>query len=222
MITVVMAIKNKERASVENCINSLLNQSVPCKIIVVDYGSDDMSWFTEVFGKVGFIAVRRNTDVFNKSRALNIGFRQVKTEYTISSDIDNIFEIDFIKKVYEALRLDLVVSRRMILCQRIDLNKQGEEVRLHAKTAYGACLGIKTSWLLKVHGYDEFYTNWGREDDDLYDRAIQDGFVPTWIDAKIYHQWHHLSDRSTVKENIEYYKLKDKPLIRNGENWGEL
>src|SRR3989304_1216233 len=196
-ITFVMVIKNRDRIRAERCINSLLDQTYPCEVIVVDYGSDDMSWYSEVFGKVGFIAVRRNTKVFNKCRALNIGFKHARTRYVVSTDIDIIFAPNFAEEIIKVFEK---TPRAIVLCQKVDLDEEGKEIEFHEPSASGSCIAIEKAWIDDVHGYDEFYTYWGRADNDLVDRAKQDGYEVVWITdkTKMYHQWHKPAIRDTL------------------------
>jgi GT2 family glycosyltransferase len=225
-ITVVMVIKNRDKIRAQRNLTSLSEQTIPCNIILVDYGSDveNIMWERELvkqYSNINFIEVTRDTEHFNKSRALNIGFKQVKTKYILSTDIDCIFSNNFIEEVLRALTNN---ENAIVLCQKIDLDENGVEIEVHEPSASGTCIGINTNWINKVHGYDEFYTYWGREDNDLVDRAIQDGFNPIWITdkTKIWHQWHKYAIRPTLDDNVSYYDTPSKPIIRNENGWGEL
>ena len=223
-VTVVMVIKNRDKIRAKRCIDSLLEQSLPCKIIVVDYGSTDLSWYPEIFYKdkrITLVEVKKDTEKFNKCRALNIGFKQVTTKYSLSTDIDCIFAPNFIEEVAKTL---IAKPKSVVLCQKIDLDKKGKEIETHEPSASGSCIGIKTKWIKKVHGYDEFYTFWGREDNDLVDRAVADGYEVAWITEKtsLWHQWHLPASQKTLTDNDWYYKIPDKPIIRNPNSWGEL
>ncbi|MFA5420857.1 MAG: glycosyltransferase [Patescibacteria group bacterium] len=213
MITAIFAIKNRDRQRAENCIDSLMGQDT--KIIVVDYGSDDLSWYGEVF-RCGWISVKRDTEDWNKSRAYNIGLRLVTTPYVVFSDIDNIFADNFIDRVKE----EVVKEKSAVLCQCEDLDKQGNVYRLHPKTGYGACFGIDTNWVTSVGGYDETYTYWGNEDTDIAKRASQSGYNLVWLEPLIKHQHHENAPRPTLDENRRYFEKK-KPIIRN-QPWGEI
>jgi len=214
MITVIFAIKNRDRKRSENCINSLKKQD--CKTIVVDYGSHDLSWYGEVFTQ-GFIAVKTDTKVWNKSRAYNIGLKLVTTPYVLFSDIDNIFDPTFIEEV----KKQIINEKTVVLCQCEDLNEKGEVYRLHPKTGYGACFGVDTDWIREVRGYDEFYTYWGNEDTDIAKRAKLDGYNLKWLDKPlIRHQWHEKAPRPTLDDNRRRLEYTDT-IIRNDE-WGEL
>ena len=223
-ITVVIVIKNRDYIRSKRCINSLLEQIYPCNIIIIDYGSEDKSWYPEVFGnneKITLIEVTNNTKIFNKSRALNIGFKQANTKYILSTDIDCIFAPNFIEEV---MKVFTSKEKVIVLSRKIDLDKNGQEIEKHEPSASGSCIGINKKWIEKVHGYDEFYTYWGREDNDLVDRAVIDGYEIVWITdkTKIYHQWHLPATQKTIEDNDWYYKLPSKPIIRNPNQWGEI
>jgi len=225
-VTVVMVIKNRDKVRFERCLRSLLEQSLECKVLVVDYGSDkeNIEWERESikqFPNATLIEVTRNTDIFNKSRASNIGFKYATTKYILSSDIDIIYSSNFIEEVMKVLTTN---PKSLVLCQKIDLDKEGKEVEVHEPSASGSCIGIDAFWLEEVHGYDEVYTYWGREDNDLVDRAVASGYQVVWITdkAKIWHQWHKPADRPSLEDNTWYYQIPSKPIVRNANGWGEL
>ncbi len=226
-ITLIFVIKNRLEEPTKQCVDSLLFQSYSCDIIIVDYGSTEknLKWERELFSKFKFIEVKRNTEVFNKCRALNIGIKASKTPFILQSDIDSIFSSNFVEEVMKVLKSN---KKAIVLCRKTDLSKDGSEMKLHG-VSYGSCVGISTDWLKSVHGYDEKYTLWGGEDDDMYIRASLAGFTRVWITKKawIKHQWHSetASNKSTVSENRKYLSLHNKPnvsIIRNLNCWGEM
>ena len=81
-------------------------------------------------------------------------------------------------------------------------------------------------------GYDEFYTLWGREDDDLVKRFELLGLKMRYITDKTsyIHQWHkrfmglgrskkHI--KKQIKKNDSYFN-RNNSIIRNPDSWGEL
>jgi GT2 family glycosyltransferase len=103
------------------------------------------------------------------------------------------------------------------------LTQNGTAVDLHEPSATGSCIAIESGWMNKVHGYDEYYTYWGREDTDLLNRAIEDGYEVIWITdkTKMWHQWHEPATQRTLEQNDWYFNQK-KPIIRNPNGWGEI
>ena len=223
-ITCVIALKNRPKENVKKCIETLRMQDDSCKIIVVDYGSypENLRWETKVIPDAitTLIKVKNNVIPFNKSRALNIGIKEANTKYILSTDIDCLFSRNFTKEVVNSLEKEKAV----VLCRKIDLDKNGEVIGFHEPSASGSCIGITRKWLMKVHGYDEKYTQWGREDNDLVDRAVKDGYKEVWITdkVKLFHQWHELPLTDSLNKNVSYYKKRKKPLVRNSNGWGEL
>ncbi len=225
VITVVLVNKNRDKIRINNCLKSLSEQTFLCKVILIDYGStsDIVQQEREIvreYENTLLFEVTKNTETFNKCRALNIGFKHVNTKFILSSDIDCIFAPNFIANVVEVLTEK---PRSIVLCQKIDLDKNGVSTNFHEPSASGSCIGITKEWLERVHGYDEVYTYWGREDNDLVNRAIADGHEVVWITdrTKIYHQWHEPASQETLKDNDWYYRIPNKPIIRNPNGWGE-
>lgn len=225
MMTVVLCVKDRGPDRIRKCFQSLKDQTEPCKVILVDFGSSEINQYSEqrLCTEFGFIYIEtlRDVDDFNKSRALNIGLKQATSKYVISSDIDMIFAPNFIKTIKQVFDKK---PKSIVLCQKIDLDKEGKEVEMHEPSASGSCIAIESDWIDKVHGYDEYYTYWGREDNDLVDRAIQDGYEVVWITdkTKMWHQWHEFATKRSLDKNDWYYKQPDKPIIRNPNGWGKI
>jgi len=221
-LTFVIAIKNRPEKAARKCLESLLNQTHPCNVTIVDFGSseDNLVWERELFSEVNFIEAKTDLEHYSSSRALNIGIKRVETPFTLITDIDLIFSSNFAEEVTKALG-----DKTAVLCQRVDLDKDGNEIRLHSIGAYGACFALSTAWLKEVRGFDEKFTYWGREDDDLFDRIKQAGFETVWLDTdvvSIKHQWHPTSSMQALEKNMEYYRIPNKPLIRNDGGWGKI
>jgi glycosyltransferase involved in cell wall biosynthesis len=173
-ITVILVIRNRPQKMALNCVRSLQQN---CKIILVDYGSNEenLRWEREMCEKYGInlIEVTRDTDIFNKCRALNIGIKRVTTPYTMTGDIDIIYKDNFIEEVEKVMS-----DNRLVTCRRLNMDEEGNITDKH-QNAWGGCFILPTKWLIEVHGFDEKYTMWGREDNDLFDRAIQNKFQET-------------------------------------------
>ena len=221
-LTYAIAIKNKPEETARRSLEALLSQTHPCNITIVDFGSskENLEWERKLFSKVNFIEAKTDLEHYSSSRALNIGIKRVETPYTLITDIDLIPSKNFVEEVMKVLD-----DKTAVLCQRIDLDDEGNEIRVHSTGAYGACLAIQTDWLKKVRGFDETYTYWGREDDDMFDRIKQAEFKLIWLSldkVSLKHQYHAPASSQTLEENIKYYNIPNKPLIRNQKGWGEI
>jgi len=219
-ITTIFVIKNRPQDKTMNCIESLYKQNT--KIILVDYGSNEenISWERICASKYNFnlIEVKNNVEVFNKSRALNIGIRYAETNYIMCGDIDNIYMSNFIEEIEKVLS-----PKKLITCRRFNTNINGKKIKPSIR-AYGGCLVVQKDLLVKIHGFDERFTMWGGEDDDLIERTNKSGIDTLEIPAKstsCVHQWHKPAIKETLQWNRQYAKLK-KPIIRNKNEWGKL
>lgn len=223
-ITCVLTLRNRDKERVENCLKTLRQQSCMPNIIVVDYGSDkaNLRWERKIIpDALTRLIVAPYDTVFNKSKAINIGIRLSDTPYLLMTDIDCIFSENFVEEALNVLERN---DKSVVLCQKIDLDEDGRVGELHEPSASGSCIGIDRDWLMKVHGFDERYTFWGREDNDLVDRAVSDGYQTVWITdrVKMFHQWHSPAPMHTLAMNAAYYNIPNKPLVRNEGGWGVL
>lgn len=223
--TIVTVIKNRPLEPTERYLKAIRAQTLLHKLIVVDYGSteENLAWEREIIPDYGgeLIEVTRNTEVFNQGRGLNIGYKATDTSYVISTDMDVLLSPTM---ALEATKI-LEGRKCMVLCQRLDLGPSDEVVGLHPKTAIGPFIGMHTRWIQKIRGIDEFYTKWGKWDDDIKKRAILDGLEIVWLndvaDVEMQHIWHPESDRSTQQVNADYL-YNTSSIVRNPDGWGEL
>jgi hypothetical protein len=84
-----------------------------------------------------------------------------------------------------------------------------------------------THFYHKIHGYDERFTCWGAEDDDLIKRFRLLGLKKRDIShiSSYIHQWHPKSWGSVndeQREKNEEYFLKNHTIVRNQDGWGEI
>ena len=218
MITVVLTVKNRPEKEVFRCVESLLFQK--CKIIIVDYGSseDNLKWERDILKNTNvlLIEVKNDTEIFNKSRALNIGIKVADTEYVMAGDIDLVYAKNLIVEITKVMDTNKLISIR-----RFNTSSNGKIIRPSVRS-YGGCIVLLKEWLYKVHGFDENFTGWGHEDSDIIDRAIADGLTYEILPAKVtrcFHQFHKQENINNT-ENDTYYNVKNKQLIRNLARWG--
>lgn len=94
----------------------------------------------------------------------------------------------------------------------------------HSDLGQGGGMLVPGPWFRRVGGFDEFYTIWGGEDQDLVDRARWDGLTVEWLPAaRVFHQWHRRDWPSPaqfeqVRRNKAYYaarQVAQGPVVRN-------
>jgi len=246
LITVVIPLKNiaenhRDLDRLENCLSSLSKQNIPANqldIIVSDLDSDpDFRAKHEKTCKQHNVRhiYTETGDVWNISRARNVGIRNASADYVMTTDVDCVFTPDFIEAVLKNMAEDKIIH-----CRISDLpgNYDGKlddffwmnKVSiLRPPFGYGGCQVFSKKWAIKVHGFDEAYTVWGADDTDFYLRATQDGLESVWIEREtsFFHQYHETENneknRSFVNENRTRLKLTEMeklPIVRNESGWG--
>ena len=246
LISVVIPLKNTKEnhrgtKRLQDCLNSLKNQTVPCEqidIIVTDIDSDPYykGKHKEICKKYKIKYIFTKTDgVWNISRARNIGIRNAQAEFIMTTDVDCVFAPDFIETVLQHTTEDKIIH-----CRISDLPKDYEgklddflwmnkTSTLRPPYGYGGCQVFSRKWAFKVHGFDEAYSVWGADDTDFYLRATQDGLKSIWIEreASFFHQHHETENndknRAYVSENrlrLKLVEMGKMPIIRNETGWG--
>ena len=83
------------------CLDSLMAQTMPARIIVVDNASTDGS--AEAVGEYGDVRLIRFDENHGFCRAVNEGIKQADTEYVILLNNDTKADPDFVLKLYGAI-----------------------------------------------------------------------------------------------------------------------
>jgi glycosyltransferase involved in cell wall biosynthesis len=249
MITILYPFKNRELFRVKNSIDSLLAQSnLNFHVVFVDYGSEQ-----ETAAEVKQLLLKHESITYlysynidqpwSRSKAINIGLRQVKTEYVFIADIDIIFDCNFIELLY---KLKSPIKNTYFQVGYLDeheskILKSFDSYKIISKSipeAQGLAL-FSTKSLIEVNGFDEFMHFWGAEDEDINSRLNNTGFQTQFYNDKILllHQWHpkfeeskhkHLSIDSKLSDvfNLNKCKLRfnqSKALVKvNDNNWGNI
>lgn len=246
LITIVIPLKNtkeyhRETTRLKDCLNSLQNQAIPYSkidVIIADIDSD--SYYKKKHKeicdefKARYIYIKTD-DIWNISRARNIGIRNAQADYVMTTDVDCVFAPDFIEIV-----LKNVDKNKIIHCRISDLPKEysaeldnflwmNKVSTLRPPHGYGGCQVFPKKWAFKVRGFDEDYKGWGADDTDFYHRATHDGLKSIWIEKEtsFFHQWHSTDnrqeDRIQVNSNRTRCSLTEMgklPIIRNDSGWG--
>lgn len=247
-LTTIIACKDRHK-NLHWCLNSI-SQCVPRpQVILIDFGNNPpLDKFKVQHNWIQLIRVVNNTNKFHKTRALNIGIKQVTTKYVCMTDSDQIFQPNFFKIVEHVLQnnpdafvqcktyflrglpdkvtadgLSPAVYNRMVKFAQQDAFKKP-----HGE---GCCHGVSHDWLMTVNGHDENYIGWGYEDKDLVLRAVHSGFRVIWIDhaTSMLHLPHHRDTNyfgyEIRRKNELYYKSKIgnvNPFVNINRVWGEL
>lgn len=246
LITVVIPLRNtkeyhREVKRLRDCLQSLQDQTVAYEkmdIIISDIDSDIYykGRHKEICDKYKVRHIYTETGtIWNISRARNIGIRNAKAPYVMTTDVDCIFAPDFMEVVLRHLD-----KSKIIHCRVSDLPQDYEDgfMNFHWMNkisatrptfGYGGCQVFSKEWVFKIHGFDEEYIGWGADDTDFYHRAIQDGLESVWIgkETSLFHQWHPTDNRFDDMEQVNTNRLRLKltemessPIVRNESGWG--
>ena len=103
-----------------------------------------------------------------------------------------------------------------------------------ARCKYGRklplCMGMYKQEFLNIGGYDEDFTGWAADDDDIVERLVLNGLNYHYTSAKIIHLYHKKQyDRVNKNNNNEYlhnlklFKERKGKIVRNeNREWGVL
>ena len=149
--------------------------------IVVDYGCPEHSgdWVESNFQNVRVVRAG-STDGFNASHARNIGASVARTPWLGFFDADILLAPTFSARVIPAL-------------------KAGNFYRAHPVTyqTWGSLICSRSDFE-RIGGYDEAYTGWGGEDDDLITFLALHGLSQVGFSAELLNEIPHSDEQRTL------------------------
>jgi len=207
--------------------NFIQKNQIKCEYIIFDFSVEK---------KIdGAIHMPYDLNKYERSKKMNIALDYINKNLNpdiicqFDSDIfitnNDFFKfIDLVKNIqkndfYIANVLD-IQKESMSLVDFVggSLNTNGIKVKNRTITGLGAFFIIYTSNLLNVGGFDERFTIWGGEDDDLADRLLRKGMKRFVCNFNFLHLYHEPLS-SNIELNPQYQKqleiLKtDKSIVR--------
>ena len=105
----ILAVYNSE-STIAACLDSLLSQSLPIEIILVDDGSTDTSIIRmiEVMGKHPHVLLKQNHA--GPAKARNLGASHAHADILLFVDADMVFDRDYVKDLIAPIVKDKVVG----------------------------------------------------------------------------------------------------------------
>jgi len=108
-----------------------------------------------------------------------------------------------------------------------DLEKNNARCKYASRLPF--CIALEKKHLIEIGGYDEDYSGWACDDDDIIDRLILKGLSFFYVNSSIIHLYHAKQyERGNRKHpkflhNYNIYMKKKGTIIRNeGKDWGKL
>lgn len=241
-ITVLIPVRNRCDYRLVNALRSLRAQTFfAIQIIVVDYGSEPVSaaqtrdWCSQFGAAYEYVP---GVSVWSRSRCLNVGLRMTTTKFVMVSDVDMIFSPDYVAAALQALSaspFSVICSPMYDLPQgtvpaltaaagsqrlEVDLLRKCSTPRWGDKP-HASILITYTAFLKVIGGYDEFYTGWGSEDDDLMFRLTTLGLHQRGLGPNNFylHQWHPkfegVTDWKASAQRNRAYFMTNRTILRN-------
>lgn len=242
-LSIVVGFRDRDLLRVERCLDSLAAQGCDdFEVLFVDYGSrlelaEGARRLTSTFPFVKYVYSSTRGLPWSRSRALNIGCRQARGKWLMTSDVDMIFRRDFVAVALERINRDRTVHCRPYLLPHDFSDWEQPEAHTDhlarvGTSALGGCQLVSTEIFHQLRGFDEYYEYWGIEDRDLNHRLREAGLAEQWIEdaTDLFHQWHPPADVKTpgflpagLWGRMElYYHEHKATLVRNDASWGKL
>jgi hypothetical protein len=140
---------------------------------------------------------------FNRAKLLNVGFNECQFyDYFCFHDVDMLpIEADY-----------SFPDSPTHLAANVEQFGWG----LAYETYFGGVTLFSKEDFLKINGYSNNYNGWGAEDDDLWNRCIQNKLFPKRRPGK-YSSLHHerIVDQVQWRKNYDYLRFQDDPIVRD-------
>ena len=245
-----IAVSNRNRMAPDNKATKLWVSSIENQVnknfdvIVVDGGSKNYTELKDFLSKHNISCIQHIIgEKFHRGLLNNVGVRNAKTPYIMTSDADMFFAPKLFDTIISMLAPNVWIQSRTMywmpfVVEKIyngklnpykDLDKC-KNSRLKKRTTAGGCQGGHISAWNKVRGYDERYIGWGSEDVDLLARVNMARFKIKWLGESLesimlFHQPHekpnYNQDMKDQYSNLNYYN-NIKHFEANPDGWGGI
>jgi len=247
MITIIYPYRNRESERVKRSLDSLKEQTnSDFEVLLVDYGSNlsSASIIKDLVSNYKFAKYLYNYSGFqpwSRAKAINIGLKNVTSEYIFTADVDMIFSPNFVAKLHKLKSPFKAYYFKVGFLNEKEskANKKFENYLIDFSTEIGA-QGLSLFYLKslkEITGYDEFLHFWGAEDIDVHNRLVKNGTESIFYSEEILmlHQWHtsyRKSEKKVLTEDLQLtdiVKINQQKLFSNNRckevkinnlNWG--
>lgn len=243
-ITAIIPLRNRSGVRLENCLRSLRWQDLDparVEILISDFGSEQghrASIEALAQSYDARVVYHQTQEVWNRSKALNIGIQEARGAFLFCTDVDMIFAPNFLSTA--VAHQEQHAGRAMVLCRCHDMPESiGEQLweradfeglqrrsELRQTSGTGACQIADQRFFEYARGYDEKFLYWGAEDVDMTSRAQRYGLRLVWMPDEVtamLHQWHPTTKNDRKLRfhlNRLRYKLTRFQIVKNRAGWG--
>lgn len=200
-MTILFAYRNREVKRVKECLDSLSRQTDNSfNVIFVDYGTegelkDEITRLVSNYSFCKYVYSSAQYLPWNRAHALNTAIRLCEEKFVLTADVDLIFHPEFVATAKSKQDENKAVYFPMAYLSKGASGNISELKQFITSVSGKTTLGfglIPIEALMKVRGFDEFYSYWGHEDNDLEGRLRLVGKQIEFYDLQVllYHQWH--------------------------------
>lgn len=224
--TIVIPCRNIELERLRRCLQSIRTSqfSSEIPIVVSDYGSHpsnriEIQELCDSFQAQ--VVVTETAGPWSRARALNIGAQASRSKWLIFTDADMIFSTQLLS-MWDTYRRALGdESMYLAQCKKlppiVDFPRDWrpeyyalfeQRGRLFETYGHGGFQVLTRAAFEKIGGFNEQYTVWGSEDNDLTHRVEALGIQVCWLHSgELLHQWHIKSvSQSDLQRNRDLFK----------------
>ena len=242
-LSIVFGFRDRDVMRVKRCLASLAQQTfTDFEVLFVDYGSQPTTVqavrkVVEQHSFARYIYTETRGYAWNRSHALNIGGKQARGDYLMTTDVDMIYPPDFLDvfMAHAADNLEIHIAPHLLPQHFSDwdnVDAYRGKFETGTTSMRGACQMIATRVFHEMCGYDEYYRYYGVEDRDMSHRLRLMGIEDKWLNDKtaMYHQWHPSADftmQNLIPDGVKsrnetYFQRNQHIVIRNNMDWGKI
>jgi predicted glycosyltransferase involved in capsule biosynthesis len=202
-----LKIESDDRKVVLDLVLCYMLKHLDTNIIICEEGSQPLfpKMSKPEWGNIKYIFRKNDTELFHKTKNLNMMAKHATTPIIVSQDSDVIFYPHQYQKAAQAIRGNIVdfcypfnqpnhnISKKLQTTLALTLNLQGIEPHLtfeHPSPPPGGCFFMNKQKFFNGGGENENFVSWGPEDIERRDRFIKLGYkiveIPTHERKRIY------------------------------------
>ena len=205
LLTILIPIKDKEKERIDKCL-SYLKKAIQIEkdcvdIFLLDYGSKEPIYRNDVE------VISYKADEWNKYHCLNLGIKDIETEYVMTLDVDMIMTKEIFSEVISNLQdKNFIVDTnvRKIDIKEIDIDKSlpwNENKNQYLTSTVGGMQVFSKNFWKEVGGYCEsFGKEWGCGDIYFFTMARMNGLTTIDISSPFLHMSHIGTEKNLTDE----------------------
>jgi len=258
MKTLTIAASNRDRLDLKKNITKFFLLSLEkqtnkdFEVVIADGGSknyDELKKFFESRECEPLIRIVQEPlgEEFERAKMNNVGIRNARTPYIMTTDVDIFFGPTFVDEILKRVAPNVFIESRTMYWKPKIANQiykgrldpfenlaSCRRGRIKKRTTAGGCQCAHIDQWHKVGGFDEAFVGWGSEDFDLFTRMGRSGAKVIWLgetmeSINLFHQPHskpNLKNDLACQEKNKKILTKamrgTRPYKANPNGWGGI